>query len=709
MEVTNAHLQVKSGGGIESITLYDSLDDVYGHGLKVVVGGKTLYACYTNDLNNANMSKLRFSSGGSTYGVSKIAARELLVLTNAKYRMREIYPDAYNTMTYVPNVLDTSQLTTTENMYDGCAALKEIPKMDTSKIISFHECFSGCTSLPAIFPWVIDLAGVPPVDYGEYLYNAFKGSHVEHVSVRNVAKSYANNPSALASIMGNSNMTVHIVNSNIPYYPEHIDPTREIKILKDGDTMATLLPDTYQTITEVPFDINVSAMTSLQSLFALCGALQTLPKIYGLDKIKPVKTTGMYWGCKALQAVPYIDTSKTTDMRLMYAACEALTTIPTADMGSTTDISNMYDGCLALTNVQPVYDAPLAVDANGMFRGCRSLTGAAPQVKGDILRDTGNMYCDCIGLTSAPEINLGKAVNISGMYGNCAQITDIPWVVDLRSMAQGSYRFRVAAFGGSGVKKIRVKVGDNVDTSLIAPAKYGNANLIVDYVPNRPDGIWVTIADDAAKTGTITIPAGVTDIPNNAFKDVKADTVVYGDTKTLGAYAYAGCSTTGKPLNYPLAGLQRLEVLGSHCYDGTQVYSGVRGRSTYTLELTNVRQIDDYGLQGAEMRLYCTDLTTPAVDEYAGISLPNVVSIGNYALPSLTYTPDGWIKSGSNSLSILIGNTVEKIAPNAFAGVKGNSKIKPYIYINRPYDSIPGAPWGAAGVTMRWTDTTKTY
>lgn len=47
-------------------------------------------------------------------------------LTNDRYKMQDLYPARYQTMTEVPDKLDTSKLTTAEEMFNGCKNLSKL-------------------------------------------------------------------------------------------------------------------------------------------------------------------------------------------------------------------------------------------------------------------------------------------------------------------------------------------------------------------------------------------------------------------------------------------------------------------------------------------------------------------------------------------------------------------------------------------------------
>lgn len=556
MALTTSKLKVQSGGMTDYVLLYDSLEDVYGHGLKVVVGGKTLYACYTNDLTNANMSKLRFSSGGSTYGVAKMAAKGLTVLTDAKYTMRDIYPDTYQTMTYVPDNFDASQLTTMENMFAGCAALKEIPKINTSKITSFHGCFSGCTSLPAIFPWVIDLAGVPPVEYSNYLSGVFdSNSPVKHISVRNTAS----DSTILARLMGDSNMTVHIVDGDIPF------ATTTIVMTDENHTMSKIYPDTYTTMTEIPDILDTSQLTNAFNMFMGCAALKKIP---AMDLSKVTNVNNMFDGCSSLTEIPALNTTSATSMSKLLNDCTALTRIAGLDTSSATDISFIFEGCSSLTEI-PALDTSNAKYVNGMFHGCAALT-------------------------TIPVLDMSKVTDAGGMFYGCTALKSIPFTLNLDAYAALTSRAVKSICANSGLTKITIKVNDSMDKSTITGATFGKADMSVSiegYITDNTD--WASVVATAKSTGVITIPDGAPRIPAETFKSlgITITNIVIPDSVTeIGDKAFYDNDWSCGTVN-----LNRVKTIGTFAF-GNPWTTNRTTPCIETLQMDNVATISSYAL-----------------------------------------------------------------------------------------------------------------
>ena len=66
------------------------------------------------------------------------------------YKMKELYPDTYATMTSVPEGLDVSKLRIADGLFQGCAALTSIDGLDLSNAISAEHIFEDCKALKSV-------------------------------------------------------------------------------------------------------------------------------------------------------------------------------------------------------------------------------------------------------------------------------------------------------------------------------------------------------------------------------------------------------------------------------------------------------------------------------------------------------------------------------------------------------------------------------
>ena len=105
--------------------------------------------------------------------------------------------------------------------------------------------------------------------------------------------------------------------------------------------------ESYQTVKEIPFEIDTGESSNLDSMFRGCSSLTTVPD---MDTSQVTNMLSMFDGCSSLTTAPVMDTSQATDMRSMFRDCSSLTTVPDMDTRNVTDASDMFRGCSSLTD-----------------------------------------------------------------------------------------------------------------------------------------------------------------------------------------------------------------------------------------------------------------------------------------------------------------------------------------------------------------------
>ena len=128
--------------------------------------------------------------------------------------------------------------------------------------------------------------------------------------------------------------------------------------------------ENYETVTELPFDIDSSNTVGMHGMFNGCAALKMVP---ALDTRNVTTMNAMFQGCSALTSVPEMDTGNVTNMSYMFNKCSSLTTVPQMDTASVTTMRTMFQNCTSLTFV-PTMDTGRVMEMNFMFTNCRSLT-----------------------------------------------------------------------------------------------------------------------------------------------------------------------------------------------------------------------------------------------------------------------------------------------------------------------------------------------
>ena len=142
---------------------------------------------------------------------------------------------------------------------------------------------------------------------------------------------------------------------------------------------------------------------------------------------------------------------------------------------------------------------------------------------------------------------------------------------------------------------------------------------------------------------------------------------VNDDLTEVGGYAFANCN------NLTAATFTKVTKVG----EGAFYFC----RSLESISLPEVKEIESSSFN------YCSSLES--------ISMPKIEVLGS---DKELY---GIFNSSYRMTTINLPSTIQSIGKNAFK----NTNITT-INIDKPADSIPGAPWAATGATVNWTGTT---
>ena len=151
----------------------------------------------------------------------------------------------------------------------------------------------------------------------------------------------------------------------------------------------------HQTVTEVPFDIELVGSGSARNMFQDCSVLTTVPDM-NTSNVTNMNT--MFRGCAALTHAPDLDTSGVTDMAFMFYDCSSLTHVPDMDTSQVTYMRSMFSNCNSMTQA-PALNTPQVVDSAFMFYGCSSLT-------------------------YVPDMDTSQNTDLYAMFENCSSLTD---------------------------------------------------------------------------------------------------------------------------------------------------------------------------------------------------------------------------------------------------------------------------------------------
>jgi hypothetical protein len=212
----------------------------------------------------------------------------------------------------------------------------------------------------------------------------------------------------------------------------------------------------------------------------------------------------------------------------------------------------------------------------------------------------------------------------------------------------------------SGLVLINIPVG----VISIGRSTFEQTSLNSITLPDGLTSIGMVAFNGCKSLKSATIPTGINSLPVGIFNDCPALTTVNipNGVTSIGDGAFSQCSS----------------LVNLHIPDG--VTSIGQGAISACLSLTNISI--PYGVSSLESSVLagCTSLRE--------IEIPSsVISIKEYALAETSLT------------QLYIPGSVTTISSSSFGGCFGLLAIT----INKPENSISGAPWGAPNATVVWT------
>ena len=308
---------------------------------------------------------------------------------------------------------------------------------------------------------------------------------------------------------------------------------------------------------------------------------------------------------------------------------------------------------------------------NSAFKGCSSLSGSI--VLPNSVTSIGNSaFYGCSDITNLVISENVRFLN-ENVFNGCSGITSITMPISAILAWQTTFA------GCTNIGSVTLTKGTGTG--------YNYTDSSYRWTPwylsrNNANGITVTIEDGVASigsytfrycsglTGELVIPDSVNSIGKYAFHNcsgLTGELIIPNSVKTIGAYAFCACSGLTGELIIP---------------DSVETIS--EGAFAACSKLTSISIGSGVTSIGASAFENCTGLTGELV-------IPdNVTFIGQYAFCSC-----------KKLTSVSIGNGVTSIGLYAF----NNCPVLKVIRIDKPYNSVARAPWGAnSGCAVIWND-----
>jgi hypothetical protein len=109
------------------------------------------------------------------------------IIQTKPYRMCDLFPDTYKTMTEIPADMDFSQLRSADELFKGCESLKKVDGLNLQNAVCVRGIFEGCTSLES----VTNLNAPNAVDWSFAFYNCRSLKSIEEMDMSHVQKFFS--------------------------------------------------------------------------------------------------------------------------------------------------------------------------------------------------------------------------------------------------------------------------------------------------------------------------------------------------------------------------------------------------------------------------------------------------------------------------------------------------------------------------------------
>ncbi|MBP3764724.1 MAG: BspA family leucine-rich repeat surface protein [Bacteroidaceae bacterium] len=330
--------------------------------------------------------------------------------------------------------LNTSEVTTMDNMFDGCKRLQsvDLTGFNTEKVTKMRYMFRECLSLRRLdlssfdtrnvttmigmfkgaedkytwtshlttiyatvgkwkvpndnasasenmFLYCYDLKGGQGTKYDETKVNYTMGYIDGENSQGRVRNGYLTSVDSLKeepyAVLYNRIMTF--------YYDKKIYHRHGLSLEMEPGTVTQKYVNMY-TAEEAPVKAVVDPsfqnglLKTIGGMFAGLDSLRTIEGLENLNMSEVTDMSGLFSGCSSLTRLNLsnLDTRNVTDMHRAFANCENLTSLDLSSFNArnVTNMSGLFAGCSSLTSLDlSNFDTRNVKDMSGMFSGCSSL------------------------------------------------------------------------------------------------------------------------------------------------------------------------------------------------------------------------------------------------------------------------------------------------------------------------------------------------
>lgn len=319
-----------------------------------------------------------------------------------------------------------------------------------------------------------------------------------------VANSYRTDNQGLQYVNIEGCSFVNVTSLQYMFYYDYF--VQEIYFPHDLGTKCTNLQAPFQNCERLVYldlsDWNTSKVGNFSSMFNGCVSLCEIKGIEDFDFTSATTTNNMFMNCRALDfnTSNWQTTTVLTNCAGMFSGCNNISSL---DLGgfvtdNVTTFVNMFNGCEALTELDLssfVISNKVTSLAN-MFLYCRSLRNIIRNKNWDTSNVNGfdGMFQSCLSLREIDisDFDFSKATNIKSMFNNATRLRKIKATINLLALT---------AVGNIATFATNCWFLDDVSELVFTNCTY------------------MPYFGTCRSLKSIKIPASVTTIPNDTFRD----------------------------------------------------------------------------------------------------------------------------------------------------------------------------------------------